>query len=257
MYTETEINFMIEYNFNAEEQTKSAVSWIKNWFDSESGNADGLIIGISGGADSTVAAKLCCEAVGLNRVHGILMPNTNQPDIADSHRVCEILGIKYHEINIGGAYNSIIDSVTGTFDLTKQSNINIAPRLRMTVLYAVGQSLNYRVCGTGNLSERYVGYCTKWGDMACDFNPLANFTKTEVKQIGDCLGLPRDLVYKIPADGLSGLSDEENMNISYDVLDKYIRTNAYEKKYSEMIEKIVKMNKYAKHKLNPAPCYFF
>jgi len=118
--------------------------------------------------------------------------------------------------------------------------------------------LNYRVAGTGNLSERYVGYCTKWGDMANDFNPIANFTKTEVKQIGDYLGLPHNLVHKTPADGLSGLSDEENMKIKYDVLDKYIRTQLYNKEdkiEEEMIKRIINMHKAAIHKLNPIPCY--
>ena len=243
-------------NFNAGEETKNVINWIKSWFENQSGGADGVILGVSGGCDSTVVAKLCCEALGHDRVLGVLMPNKYQADISDSHRVCALLKIEYHEVNIGESYEGIIGAMPGTFELTKESKINIAPRLRMAAVYAMGQTKNYRVCGAGNLSERYVGYCTKWGiDMAYDFNPIANFTKTEVKQIGDCLGLPRDLVHKIPADGLSGLSDEENMQISYDVLDKFIRTNVYDEKHAEMIERIIKMNKNAQHKLNPVPSY--
>lgn len=251
---------MSDYIFNAEKETRGVINWIKNWFETQSGNASGVIIGVSGGADSTVVAKLCQEAIGADKVLGVLMPNKHQQDIADSYRVCETIGIKYREININGAYNGIINAISETLPLNKQSEINISPRLRMTVLYTMGQTLNYRVAGTGNLSERYVGYCTKWGDMAYDFNPVANFTKTEVKQIGDCLGLPHDLVHKTPADGLSGLSDEENMKITYAVLDNFIRTKSFDEndeKITEMIEKIKKMNRLAQHKLNPAPCYSF
>jgi len=253
------------YNFNAAEETRNVLNWIKNWFETESGNAAGIIIGISGGADSTVVAKLCCDAVGKDKVRGVLMPNKHQSDIVDSYKICEILGIKHDEIDINWAYTSVINAVKSSklsedffTEPTKQAVINIAPRIRMTILYALGQTLNYRVAGTGNLSERYVGYCTKWGDMAHDFNPIANFTKTEVKQIGGCLGLPDELVHKTPADGLSGLSDEENMKITYAVLDDYIRTRNYNKedaKICEMIERIIKMNKIAQHKLKPIPCY--
>ena len=246
------------YIFNAKEETQNVIDWIKNWFENESGGASGVILGLSGGCDSTVVAKLCREAIGGGKVCGVLMPNKHQSDISDSYRVCDILKIQYHEININGAYQGIIDAMPGTFSLTNQSNINIPPRLRMTVVYAMGQTLNYRVAGTGNLSEKYVGYCTKWGiDTAYDFNPVANFTKTEIIQIGDCLGLPHDLVHKTPADGLSGLSDEENMKITYAVLDSFIRTNSYDEKNIEMIERIVKMNKTAQHKINPVPCYSF
>jgi len=244
------------YVFDADKETQNVINWIKNWFETSSGNADGAILGISGGCDSTVVAKLCREALGSGKVCGVLMPNGTQPDIADSYSVCGILGIKYHEVDIAGAFSGLVGAMPGTFALTKQSNINIPPRLRMTVVYAMGQTLNFRVAGTGNLSERYVGYCTKWGiDTAYDFNPIAEFTKTEVKQIGDCLGLPRELVHKTPADGLSGLSDEENMQITYAVLDNFIRTGQYEEKDAEMIARIGRMNRLAQHKLNPVPCY--
>ena len=240
------------YKFNAASETQSVTGWIKNWFEKESGGASGVIIGISGGADSLITAKLCCEAIGKDKVRGVLMPNENQPDISDSYKVCALLGIKYDEINIGETFRKLIGSIPGT--LSDLSVINTAPRLRMTVIYTLGQTLNYRVAGAGNLSERYVGYCTKWGiDTAADFNPIARFTKTEVKQIGDCLGLPHELVHKTPADGLTGLSDEENMKITYGVLDNYIRTQSYEKKDKEMIDRIIKMNKLAQHKLNPIP----
>jgi len=246
------------YKFDAAEESENVVNWIKYWYKNESGGAKGVVIGISGGADSALSAKLCVEALGKDKVRGVLMPNNIQKDIEDSYKICKFLDIKYNEINIGGIFNSIIDSVNASCEkLTDQSLINIAPRLRMTVIYSLAQTLDYRVAGTGNLSERYVGYCTKWGiDMACDFNPLVNFTKTEVVQIGDHLGLPGELVHKTPADGLTGLSDEENLNITYAVLDRYIRTGSYSGEDTEMIQNIIKMNKNAWHKLNAIPHYY-
>ena len=248
------------YNFNAEEQTRGVTEWIRNWFEVDSGGAEGVIVGISGGCDSMVTAALCCKAIGTDRVRGVLMPNEIQPDISDSYRVCRFLGIEHYEIDIGGAYRGIIGTMPGNFELAETAKINIAPRLRMMALYAMAQTLNYRVAGTGNLSEKYVGYFTKWGDAAHDFNPIANFTKTEVKQIGDCLGLPHELVSKAPADGLSGVSDEENMKITYAVLDDFIRTKSYDEKdgeVKEMIDRITKMHKNARHKINSVPCYIY
>jgi NAD+ synthase len=245
------------YEFDAAAETENAVKWIADWLKNKSGNADGIVLGISGGTDSSVVAGLCCEAVGSGRVRGVLMPNGHQPDIADAYRICGILGIKYNEINIAGAFEDVSGAIAKSGEaLTHQAKINLAPRLRMAAVYALGQSINYRVAGAGNLSEAYVGYCTKWGvDMACDFAPIADFTKTEVISIGGFLNLPYDLVHKTPADGLSGLSDEENMKITYAVLDRYIRTSAYEPKDAEMIERIVKMNLNSRHKLNPVPHY--
>ena len=250
------------YKFNAEKETKNVIDWVRNWFENESGKADGIILGISGGCDSMVAAKICREAVGGDKVLGVLMPNEYQPDISDSYRVCVTLGIKYCETDINGAYRGIIEQIPANLELTRASKINIAPRIRMTVVYAIGQTLNYRVCGTGNLSEKYVGYCTKWGDTACDFNPVAGFTKTEVRQIGDYLALPHDLTHKTPSDGLSGLSDEENMKITYEVLDNFIRTGRNpcgeeDAGIKEMLGRITEMNEKSMHKLNPPPYYKF
>ena len=245
------------YRFDAAKETENATEWIKYWFENQSGDAKGVILGISGGVDSSVVAKLCCEAIGSERVRGALMPNGVQPDIADAYEICAILGIRHNEINIAGAYEATIRAISDSDEtLTRQAEINLVPRLRTAAIYALGQSLNYRVAGAGNLSEGYVGYCTKWGvDMAYDFDPIANFTKTEVISIGERLGLPHELVHKTPADGISGLSDEENMKITYAALDKFIRTGEHDPKDAEMMERIKKMNKNAQHKLNPAPCY--
>ena len=243
--------------FDAKKESGNVIEWIRDWYQNKSGGAEGIVLGISGGADSSITAKLCCEAIGAHRVRGALMPNGTQPDIADAYWVCGILGIRYNEINMEGAYGALSRAVSDSAgELNRQAKINLVPRLRMAAVYALGQTTNYRVAGAGNLSEGYVGYCTKWGvDMAYDFNPIAAFTKTEVVQIGDALGLPHELVHKIPADGLSGLSDEENMKITYAVLDRYIRTGEYEEADAEMIERIIKMHKNAAHKMNPVPRY--
>jgi NAD+ synthase len=223
---------MKKYIFDVKEQSEKCIKWIRNWFYNFSGTAKGVIIGISGGKDSTVAAKLLCEALGSDKVLGVMMPNGNQKDIEDSKRVCEILNIKYTKVNIEKSYEGIISSIEDcrlnncddeSLKLSSHTLTNIAPRLRMITLYTIGQELGYRVVGTGNLSESLVGYCTKYGDTACDFSILSTFTKTEVVKIGEYLGLPKDLVNKTPSDGLSGLSDEDNLGFSYEILDRFIR----------------------------------
>ena len=237
--------------FNANIQTENCIRWIQTWFEKQSGNAKGAILGISGGKDSTVVAGLLCKALGKNRVFGVLMPNGVQKDISDSHQVCEFLGIKNVVANIEAAYQGIIG--TTEMELSTPAKINISPRIRMTILYALGQEMNYRVAGTGNLSERYIGYTTKWGDGACDFNPIGSFTTDEVIAVGLALGLPKNLIEKIPADGLSGKTDEENIGFSYNVLNRYIREGICED--TEIKEKIDRMHKISSHKQEPIPIF--
>ena len=241
-------------NFNAKLEAQNCINWIKNWFENQSGNAKGIIIGISGGKDSTVAAQLCVEAIGKSKVIGILMSNGKQLDIADSMLVCNHIGINHKIINIAEMYNSLQKAIESEdVVIHNQTRTNIPPRIRMTILYAIGQEMGYRVCGTGNLSESYVGYTTKWGDAACDFNPLANFTSDEVVAIGDELGLPYDLVHKTPSDGLCGKIDEDNLGFSYAVLNRYIRENVCED--LAVKDKIDKAHKYNKHKLSPVKVF--
>lgn len=189
------------------------VQWIRDYFEKAGGK--GAVIGISGGKDSTVVAGLLVEALGVDRVCGVLMPNGTQKDIQDSKRVVDILGINSDIVNIGNAYDKLVSEMGYSIFLTDEAKINIAPRLRMTVLYAIGQTLGYRVAGTGNACEAYVGYCTKWGDTAHDFNPIAELTVDEVIGVGMALGLPHDLLLKAPADGLSGSTDEERLGVTY------------------------------------------
>ena len=210
--------------FNVEAATEGLVKWIQDWFE-KNGNGCNAVIGISGGKDSTVCAGLLVKALGKDRVIGVLMPNGDQADISDSFKVVEFLGIKHFIVNIEDAYESIIDymSFHNDITITKQTKENLPPRLRMSTLYAISQSLNGRVCNTCNLSEDWVGYSTRYGDSVGDFSPLSNYTVTEVKAIGHYLGLPAELVDKTPADGLCGKSDEDNLGFTYAELDAYIR----------------------------------
>lgn len=213
------------YNFDVKDAIKKCVKWIQEWFEAN-GKGCNAIIGISGGKDSTVAAGLLVKALGKDRVIGVMMPNDIQADIEDSKRVCEFLGIRNYTVNIGPTVNALKASIMTEctdFELTEQTNTNLPPRVRMTTLYAVGQSNNGRVVNTCNYSEDYVGYSTKYGDAAGDFSPLGNFTKTEVCLIGKELGLPIDLVDKTPSDGLCGKTDEDNLGFTYAELDAYIR----------------------------------
>lgn len=240
-----------------------AVEWIRVWF-SENGPDSPAVIGISGGKDSTVVAALCCEALGKERVFGVLMPNGTQSDIDVSRRVVSHLGIRAAEVNIRGAYEGMTASIASAvcfgpagdaLQPTRQMQINLAPRLRMSALYAVSQCLNGRVSNNGNRSERYVGYFTHFGDSAGDFAPLANLTVTEVRLVGSQLGLPDAFVQKPPSDGLTGSTDEDNLGFTYEALDAHILTGSCGD--TELDGRIEHRHRTNLFKLSPAPQYRF
>ncbi len=211
--------------FNAKNVKDEIIEWIRNWFE-ENGKDCNAVVGISGGVDSTVVAALCVEAIGKNRVLGVMMPEGYQKDIDDAYEVGSILDIDCITVDILNAVRSIKHEIQdGLNDVwSLQSSINLPPRIRMATLYAVSQSMNGRVANTCNLSEDWIGYSTRYGDSVGDFSPLSKLTKTEVKLIGMELELPENLINKTPADGLCGKTDEENFGFTYEVLDKYIRT---------------------------------
>ena len=210
--------------FDAAKATKATVEWIREWFE-KNGKGCNAIVGISGGKDSSVTAALCVAALGKERVFGVLMPNGDQSDIDMSELLVDHLGIESKIINIEGAFEAILDEMRdAAIEPSRDTIINLPPRLRMSTLYAVGQSRNGRVINTCNLSEDWVGYSTRYGDSAGDMSPLSFFTTAEVRAIGRELGLPEVLIEKVPTDGLSGKTDEENLGFTYEVLDRYIRT---------------------------------
>ncbi len=228
------------------------VQWIRDWFQ-ENGPGCNAVLGISGGKDSSVCAALCVEALGVGRVIGVTMPNGVQPDIDDSLKLIKHLGIKHYNVNIGTTFQALKAEVEAQLGgpVSAQTRINMAPRLRMTAVYAVSQSNNGRVVNTCNLSEDWVGYSTRYGDAAGDFSPLGGLTVQEVVAIGKVLGLPVDLVEKAPSDGLTGLTDEDNLGFTYAVLDRYIRTGVCEDPaVRERIDRKHVMNLF---KLQPIP----
>lgn len=213
--------------FNAEKTKKECVKWIQDFFESN-GKDCNAVVGISGGKDSSVVAALCVEALGRDRVIGVLMPMGKQHDIDMAYLLVNHLGIRHVEVNIGNAVEeltkSISESISGKAEFSTLSKTNLPPRIRMSTLYAISQSFNGRVANTCNLSEDWVGYSTRYGDSVGDFSPLSHLTVTEVKEIGRVLGLPDVLVDKVPIDGLCGKTDEENLGFTYAELDIYIRT---------------------------------
>lgn len=250
-------------------KTRAVIQWIKDYFKD---NPDGkAIIGISGGKDSTIAAALCVEALGANRVVGVMMPQGRQTDIDDSKEVCDMLGIIPLTINIGHTCTVLMDWIAGSLTFAPHNKeympdavttvisnpmikTNLPARIRMTTLYAVAALYpNSRVVNTCNASEDYVGYSTKYGDAAGDFSPLGNLTVREVLEIGDDLGLPYHLVHKAPSDGMCGKTDEDNLGFTYEQLDDYIlETN---KINPEIEEKIIKLHKATRHKYQPIPTF--
>lgn len=249
--------------FNAIEVKNKCVEWIRDFFE-ENGKGCNAIVGISGGKDSSIVAALCVEALGKDRVMGVLMPNGEQSDIGMARKLINHLGIHSIEINIDETVNSVLNGiVTAIYDdvrqgfdtlkISEQTKINLPARIRMSTLYAVSQSMNGRVANTCNLSEDWVGYSTRYGDAAGDFSPLSNLTVTEIKQIGRVLGLPDDLIDKVPSDGLCGKTDEDNLGFTYDALDRYIRTGEIEDE--EVKKKIDTMHEKNLFKLQLMPSF--
>ncbi|MBQ1950890.1 MAG: NAD(+) synthase [Clostridia bacterium] len=213
--------------FDAEKVKNQCVEWIRQFF-ADNGPGCNAVVGISGGKDSSVVAALCVEALGKERVVGVLMPCGEQADIDCARRLVEHLDIQHYVVNVRAAVEGLKAAMPAELPLSAQSLTNLPPRIRMSALYAVSQSCNGRVANTCNLSEDWVGYSTRYGDAAGDFSPLSHLTVTEIKAIGHLLGLPADLVEKTPIDGLCGKTDEENLGFTYAQLDKYIRTGEIE-----------------------------
>ena len=236
--------------FDAAIVKQDCIEWIRSFFE-ENGAGCNAVVGISGGKDSSIVAALCVEALGKERVIGVLMPNGVQADIDMAMLLVNHLGIKYYVINIKDAVDAEVKALP--FEPSVQTITNIPPRIRMTTLYAVAQSNNGRVANTCNLSEDWVGYSTRYGDQAGDFSPCSFLTVDEMKQIGRLCGLPDVLIDKVPIDGLCGKTDEDNLGFTYAVLDRYIRTG-------EIDDENIKKNIDDRHrrnlfKLSYMPCF--
>ena len=241
-------------NFDVKKATNDCVQWIKDFFE-KNGKDCMAVVGISGGKDSSVVAALCVEALGKDRVFGVLMPQGEQPDIDYSRMLVDHLGIDSCVVNIGNTVRTLKHEIKPPVGdhWSKQNSPNLPARIRMATLYAVSQTVNGRVANTCNLSEDWVGYATRYGDAAGDFSPLENLTVTEVKAIGRELGLPSELVDKTPTDGLCGKTDEDNLGFTYAELDAYIRDGI--EPSEEVKTKIDSIHEKNLFKLQPMPSF--
>ena len=240
-------------NFDAVKVKNDCVAWIRDFFE-KNGPTCNAIVGISGGKDSSVVAALCVEALGKERVIGVLMPNGEQHDIDCARQLVDFLQIKNYEVNIKGAMDGMKQALAAAgVEESEQARVNLPPRIRMSTLYAVSQSNNGRVANTCNLSEDWVGYSTRYGDAAGDFSPLSHLTVAEIKEIGTVLNLPQNLIHKVPIDGLCGKTDEDNLGFTYATLDRYIRTGVCEDE--EIKKKIDRMYAASRFKLELMPSF--
>jgi NAD+ synthase len=229
---------------------KAAIQSIVDWLTAiKKSGCKGVSLGLSGGKDSTVVAMLAVKVWGRENVHGIIMPNHNWDDVEDALAIARALRIKYFIKPIKETYDALTKYLTEDI----KAFTNVAPRIRMTVLYAMAQAHGHRVIGTGNRSERYIGWCTKFGDMGCDMNPIAHLTCGQVIEIGMELARDYDImldtkyIQRPPADGLTGKTDEDNFGFTYDQLDAYILNGTSGNK--KIDKKIEKMHEAALHKL--------
>ncbi len=241
--------------FNAEKVKNDIVKWIRDWFEENGPGCNG-VVAVSGGKDSSVVAALLVEALGKDRVIGVMLPRGVQPDIDMSYLLVKHLGIKSYEINVGETIDALereMRSVMGEDAVSTQAIVNLPPRVRMAATYAVSQSVNGRVANTCNLSEDWVGYATRYGDNAGDFSPLSRLTVQEVKAVGRVLGLPDVLVDKVPSDGLQAKTDEDNLGFTYAVLDRYIREGVIDD--PETKKRIDHLHKINQFKLKYMDCF--
>lgn len=247
---------MARFVIDAPYERDNIIDWIKNYF-IENGSAETkAVIGISGGKDSTIAAALLCRALGPERVVAVLMPNGEQKDIDDSYAICYALNLPAENIwtiNISEAVNACVGAIMGHSNDAIMTNT--PARVRMIMLYQVAAIVGGRVCNTGNASELYVGYTTKYGDLAGDFSLFRNYYVREVIAIGMTMPeVPAYLVIKTPGDGMSGSTDEERFGFTYETLDAFLIDKITPDYLTQReIERRHNMNKHKKCISLPAP----
>ena len=223
--------------FNAQTQTAGLLEWMAERMAACGGKT--AVIGISGGKDSSVTAALSVAAYGRENVYGVLMPDGEQPDIDYSRDLVAHLDIPHCTVNIHAAVRGVLDEMERVgLTPSRQTVVNLPSRIRMSTLYAVAQSLpGGIVINTSNLSEDWVGYCTVYGDSAGAFSPLGMYTTEEVIAMGRVLGLPEKFLVKPPSDGLTGLTDEDNLGFSYHAVNEYIRRGTVDPAVKEQIDR--------------------
>lgn len=229
----------------SEQRLEHRLNWIRERV--AASGCKGVVVGESGGKDSATVTALCVRALGKENVVGITMPcNSLSTDVEHARLVADAFGIKLLEVNIADSFNTLKETIEQQHEVSDLAVANIKPRLRMTTLYAVAQTLNYLVVGTDNLSEMVMGYFTKWGDGGYDFNPLGDLTMQEVLELGRELGVPEPILTKAPSAGLwEGQTDEKEMGVTYKAIQEYIKTGTTDEHSLAIIEKT---NKRTQHK---------
>lgn len=236
-------------------EMEKAINWIKEYV--EKTNSKGIVIGNSGGKDSATVLAMAVKAIGKEKILAISMPCfSKENDFLDAKLVADTFDVKFIKIDISNCYKELEKEINLKIDdeLSKEAIVNIKPRLRMTTLYGIAQTLGYLVIGTGNLCEAMVGYTTKWGDNSSDFNPIGNFTVSEVLEIGKMLNVPEKVLLKAPSDGLGTQTDEEKMGIKYSQIEEMIETGNTDEKAKK---EIIKRYNSSKHKRSTVPIYAF
>ncbi|MGM0717415.1 MAG: NAD+ synthase [Halobacteriota archaeon] len=211
-----------------EAQREQIVRFIADLVDDA--GADGAVLGLSGGIDSTTTAYLAVEALGSEAVHGLLLPSSVNPDAdeTDAERVAEALGIEYDAIEISPIVDAFVDAAPEHAAEDRMALGNVRVRTRAVLNYFVANAENRVVLGTGNRSEAATGYFTKYGDQAVDCNPIGNLYKCQVRQLARTLGVPDDLVTRTPTAAMwEGQTDEEEMGLSYDDLDAILALHVH------------------------------
>lgn len=246
------------YNFDVEKTYKDCVEWIKTWFKQNTCEKTMAVIGISGGKDSAVTAKLLVDALGKDRVFGVLLPNGEQKDISDSQKVVDFLQIKNITVNIQNAYKGLTNELETHLPQASYSyqnySTNTPARIRMTTLYGIAALLgNAMVANTCNLSEDIMGYSTFYGDSAGSFAPVSKLTTEEVVAMGDYAGLPHEITHKAPSDGMCGKTDEDNLGWTYHEVNELIREDKKGPHYEKILERW-KKNKF-KLEILQLPCF--
>lgn len=236
-------------------EMENAIKWIQEYV--KNSGAKGVVIGNSGGKDSATVLAMAVNAIGKENVLAVSMPCFSiSNDFDDAKLVADAFGVRFLKVDLSNCYQEMENEINLQLNqnLSKESTINIKPRLRMTTLYGIAQTLGYLVIGTGNLCEAMVGYTTKWGDSASDFNPIGNFTVDEVLEIGRILGVPDKILKKSPNDGLGGLTDEEKMGIKYSQIAEMIEVGDTDENAKK---EILKRYNASKHKRSLVPVYKF